>query len=282
MKGAERVMRAVFALAACLSVAAVLLICLFLFAKGLPTVDRIGAGNFFLGRVWSPTRGFFGILPMIVASLLVTGGAVLFGVPLGILCAVFLARYCPRALYSPLKTAVELLAGLPSVVYGFFGLTVLVPLLQRLVGGSGKSMLTASVLLGIMLLPTVIALSEAALRAVPESYYEGSVALGAGHERSVFSAVLPAAKSGILAGVILGIGRAVGETVAVVMVAGNQAVLPEKLSHGVRTLTANIVLEMGYASGLHREVLIACGTVLFLLVLLINLCFSALRRGKSG
>lgn len=281
MKLRERVMKGVFALTACLSVAAVGCICLFLFAKGLPTIGQIGAGEFFFGQRWSPMRGLFGILPMIVASLLVTGGAVLFGVPLGILCAIFLARYCPKGLYPPLKTTVDLLAGIPSVVYGFFGLTVLVPLMQNFVGGSGKNMLTASLLLGIMLLPTVIALSEAALRAVPESYYEGSVALGAGHERSVFSAVLPAAKSGILAGVILGIGRAVGETVAVVMVAGNQAVLPEKLSHGVRTLTANIVLEMGYAAGLHRQALIACGTVLFLLVLLINLCFSALKRGKG-
>ena len=281
MKLSERLMKGVFALTACLSVVAVGLICLFLFAKGLPTIGEIGGKNFFLGQTWSPTRGLFGILPMIVASLLVTAGAVFFGVPLGILCAVFLARYCPKRLYPPLKTAVDLLAGIPSVVYGFFGLTVLVPLMQRLVGGSGKSMLTASLLLGIMLLPTVIALSEAALRAVPESYYEGSVALGAGHERSIFSAVLPAARSGILAGVILGIGRAVGETVAVVMVAGNQAVLPEKLRHGIRTLTANIVLEMGYAAELHREALIACGTVLFLLVLLINLCFSALRRRKT-
>lgn len=282
MRMSERVMKGIFALTACLSVLAVGLICLFLFAKGFPTIGQIGEKNFFFGKIWSPTRGLFGILPMVVASLLVTAGAVLFGVPLGILCAVFLARYCPKIFYPPLKTAVDLLAGIPSVVCGFFGLTVLVPLMQKLVGGSGKSMLTASLLLGIMLLPTVIALSEAALRAVPESYYEGSVALGAGHERSVFSAVLPAARSGILAGVILGIGRAVGETVAVVMVAGNQAVLPEKLSHGVRTLTANIVLEMGYAAELHREALIACGTVLFLLVLLINLCFSALRRGETG
>lgn len=281
MRLSERVMKGVFALTACLSVVAVGLICLFLFAKGLPTMGRIGADSFFFGQTWSPTRGLFGILPMIVASLLTTAGAVILGVPLGILCGIFLARYCPKRLYPPLKTAVDLLAGIPSVVYGFFGLTVLVPFMQNFVGGSGKSMLTASVLLGIMLLPTVIALSESALRAVPESYYEGSVALGAGHERSVFSAVLPAARSGILAGVILGIGRAVGETVAVVMVAGNQAVLPEKLSHGVRTLTANIVLEMGYAADLHREALIACGTVLFLLVLLINLCFSALRRGNG-
>lgn len=271
-------MRVVFALTACLSVVAVLLICVFLFANGIPTIRTIGLGNFLLGSTWSPLRGQFGIFPMMVASIFVTAGAILLGVPLGILCALFLARYCPKRLYPPLKAAVELLAGIPSIVYGFFGLMVIVPLMQRLLGGSGKGMLTASVMLAIMILPTLISISETALRAVPESYYEGSVALGAGHERSVFSAVLPAANSGILAGVILGIGRAVGETMAVVMVAGNQALLPEKLTHGVRTLTANIVLEMGYAADLHRDALIACGVVLFLFILIINLCFSALKR----
>lgn len=274
----EGLMRGVFALTACLSVIAVLLICVFLFANGLPTIGKIGVREFLLGTTWSPLQGQFGIFPMMVASIFVTAGAILLGVPPGILCALFLARYCPKRLYRPLRSAVELLAGIPSIVYGFFGITVLVPVMQRLLGGSGKGMLTASVMLAIMILPTVISLSEAALRAVPESYYEGSVALGAGHERSVFSTVLPAADSGILAGVILGIGRAVGETMAVVMVAGNQALLPEKLTHGVRTLTANIVLEMGYAADLHRDALIACGVVLFLFVLIINLCFSALKR----
>ena len=274
-------MQGLFALTACLSVAAVLLICLFLFANGIPTIRTIGVGDFLLGRVWSPSRGQYGIFPMIVASLYVTAGAILLGVPAGVLCAVFLAHYCPGRIYRPLKAAVELMAGIPSIVYGFFGLVVLVPGMQRLFGGSGKSLLTASVMLGIMILPTVINISEAALRAVPGSYYEGSVALGAGHERSIFSAVLPAARSGILAGVILGIGRAVGETMAVVMVAGNQALLPERITDGVRTLTANIVLEMGYAAELHRQALIACGVVLFVFILLINLCFSAIRgRGN--
>ena len=275
-------MQAVFAFTACISVIAVVLICLFLFGNGFPTIGKIGVGKFLFGTTWSPMQEQYGIFPMIVASIFVTAGAILIGVPIGVLCALFMAHYCPRRFYRPLKSAVELLAGIPSIVYGFFGLVVLVPLMQQLLGGSGKGMLTASVMLGIMILPTVINISESALRAVPQSYYEGSVALGADHERSVFSAVLPAARSGILAAVILGIGRAVGETMAVVMVAGNQAMLPEKITDGIRTLTANIVLEMGYAADLHREALIACGVVLFVFILLINLCFSALKRREKA
>ena len=274
----ENAMRAVFALTACVSIAAVVLICVFLFASGIPTMKTVGLGNFLFGMTWSPGQGLYGIFPMIVASIIVTAGAILFGVPLGLLCAVFLARFCPKRLYRVLKPAAELLAGIPSIVYGFFGLVVIVPLMQSLFGGSGKGILTASIMLGIMILPTIINVSESALRAVPDSYYEGSLALGATHERSVFSAVLPAARSGILAGVILGVGRAIGETMAVAMVAGNQPILPESLLSGVRTLTANIVQEMGYATDLHREVLIACGVVLFVFILIINLCFSMLKR----
>lgn len=275
-------MQAVFAFTACISVIAVVLICLFLFGNGFPTIGKIGVGKFLFGTTWSPTQEQYGIFPMILASIFVTAGAILIGVPVGVLCALFMAHYCPKRFYRPLKSAVELLAGIPSIVYGFFGLVVLVPLMQQLLGGSGKGMLTASVMLGIMILPTVINISESALRAVPQSYYEGSVALGADHERSVFSTVLPAARSGILAAVILGIGRAVGETMAVVMVAGNQAMLPEKITDGIRTLTANIVVEMGYAADLHREALIACGVVLFVFILLINLCFSALKRREKA
>lgn len=275
-------MQAVFAFTACISVIAVVLICLFLFGNGFPTIGKIGVGKFLFGTTWSPMQDQYGIFPMIVASIFITAGAILIGVPIGVLCALFMAHYCPKRFYRPLKSAVELLAGIPSIVYGFFGLVVLVPLMQRLMGGSGKGMLTASIMLGIMILPTVINISESALRAVPQSYYEGSVALGADHERSVFSAVLPAARSGILAAVILGIGRAVGETMAVVMVAGNQALLPGKITDGIRTLTANIVLEMGYAADLHREALIACGVVLFVFILLINLCFSALKRREKA
>ena len=218
---------------------------------------------------------------MIIGSIYVTAGAVLVGVPIGILCAVFLARFCPPRLHRLLKPAVDLLAGIPSIVYGFFGLVVIVPLVQSLFGGSGKGILTASVLLGIMILPTIISVTEASIRAVPESYYEGALALGATKERSVFCALMPGARSGITAGVILGTGRAIGETMAVVMVAGNAAVMPDGLLSGVRTLTANIVLEMGYAADLHREALIATAVVLFVFILIINLMFSLLKR-KEG
>ena len=271
-------MKWVFTACACISILAVALICIFLFAGGLPAMREIGIGNFLLGLEWKPTNGFYGIFPMIVGSLYVTAGAILIGVPTGVLCAVFLARFCPARLYRILKPVTELLAGIPSVVYGFFGLVIIVPMMQRIFGGGGKSVLTASLLLGIMILPTIIGVSESAIRAVPESYYEGALALGATHERSVFCAVLPAARSGILAGVVLGVGRAIGEAMAVSMVAGNQPVIPESLLSGVRTLTANVVLEMGYAQDLHREALIATAVVLFVFILLINISFSLLKR----
>ena len=271
-------MRLVFLLCACVSILAVALICLFLFLNGVPAMAKIGFRDFLLGTKWAPLQEVFGIFPMIVGSIYVTAGAILFGVPIGILCAIFMARFCPRPLYRILKPAVDLLAGIPSVVYGFFGLTAIVPVMQRLFGGSGKGVLTASLMLGIMILPTIISVSEAALRAVPDSYYEGALALGATHERSVFSVMLPAAKSGVTAGVILGIGRAIGEALAVSMVAGNQPILPDSLLSGVRTMTANIVLEMGYAADLHREALIATGVVLFVFILIINLLFSLVRR----
>ncbi|MBR5793355.1 MAG: phosphate ABC transporter permease subunit PstC [Anaerotignum sp.] len=274
----ENVMKWVFAVAAALSILAVGLICVFLFANGVPAIGEIGAFDFLLGQKWKPSNQMYGIFPMIIGSIYVTAGAVLIGVPLGILCAVFLAWFCPQKLYKIIKPAIELLAGIPSIVYGFFGLVVLVPIMQNLFGGSGKGVLTASVLLGIMILPTIIGVSESSIRAVPKSYYEGSLGLGATHERSVFFAVLPAAKQGILAGVILGVGRAIGETMAVIMVAGNQPVVPGSIFSGVRTMTANIVMEMGYAADLHREALLATAVVLFVFILIINLCFSMLKR----
>ena len=274
----ENLMHGVFLGAACVSILAVALICIFLFANGVPAILEIGPLEFLGGMRWKPLNNIFGIFPMIVGSIYVTAGAIIVGVPIGILCAVFMARFCPKKIYPVLKPMIELMAGIPSIVYGFFGLVVIVPLMQDIFGGSGKSVLTASILLGIMILPTIIGVSESAIRAVPESYYEGALALGDTHERSVFRAVLPAAKSGIMAGVILGIGRAIGETMAVIMVAGNQAVIPEGLLSGVRTLTANIVLEMGYAADLHREALIATGVVLFVFILIINLLFSLVKR----
>ena len=215
---------------------------------------------------------------MILGSIYVTGGALLIGVPVALLTAVFMARFCPKRILGPLTAAVNLLAGIPSVVYGFFGLTVLVPLVRDAFGGNGYSILTASLLLGMMILPTVTGVALSSIRAVPEGYYEGSLALGASHEKSVFFAVLPAAKSGVLAGVVLGLGRAIGETMAVIMVAGNQARLPAGLLKGVRTLTTNIVMEMSYATDLHREALIATASVLFVFILIINLSLSLLKR----
>ena len=268
-------MKYVFMLSALASVLSVALICVFLFANGIPAINTIGWPEFLLGLEWSPsdTPPLFGIFPMILGSVYITAGAIVVGVPVGILTAVFLAKVCPRPLYKAIKPTVGLLAGIPSVVYGFFGVVVLVPLVRELFGGNGSSILTASVLLGIMILPTIISISESAIRAVPDELYDGAVALGASHERAIFAVILPAARSGIVASIVLGIGRAIGETMAVIMVAGNQARVPGSILQGVRTLTANIVIEMGYAAELHREALIATGVVLFVFILLINLLF---------
>lgn len=277
----EGIMHALFLVCACVSILAVVLICVYLFASGIPAMTEIGLTDFLFGTKWKPSSGYFGIFPMIIGSIIVTGIAVLIGVPIGILCAVFMSHYCPKKLYRFVKPAINLLAGIPSIVYGFFGLVVIVPFMKELCGGSGKSLLTAGILLGIMILPTVIKTTESSLNAVPRSYYEGALALGATHERSVFFASLPAAKSGILAAIILGVGRAIGETMAVILVAGNQTILPKSITSGIRTMTSNIVIEMGYATGLHREALIATGVVLFVFILIINLCFSVLKRRKD-
>lgn len=285
----ETVMKYVFLLCACASILAVVLICLFLFANGVPAIGKIGIFDFLLGEKWKPGNDIYGILPFILGSIYVTAGAIVIGVPVGILTAIFMARFCPPKLYRFMKPAVDLLAGIPSVVYGFFGLVVLVPFVRDFFGrtlgfgGSGASMFTASVMLGIMILPTIISVGESSIRAVPNSYYEGALALGATHERSVSFTVVPAAKSGIMAGIILGVGRAIGETMAVIMIAGNQPRMPKGLFKGVRTLTSNIVIEMGYATDLHRDALIATAVVLFVFILLINLLFSLVkRRGTNG
>ncbi len=280
-KWKEPAMKGVFIAAAATSILSVALICVFLFANGLPAVFEIGPANFLLGRTWKPGNDIYGIFPMILGSVYVTAGAMLIGMPIGLLMAIFMARFCPQWLYRVLKPATELLAGIPSVVYGFFGLVVIVPFVREQFGGGGASMLTASVLLGIMILPTIVGVAESAIRAVPENYYEGSLALGATHERSVFSVLVPAARSGLFAGVVLGMGRAVGETMAVIMVAGNQPRMPAGLLKGLRTLTANIVIEMGYSADLHREALIATAVVLFVFILLINGLFSLLKRRSS-
>jgi phosphate transport system permease protein len=273
-------MKKIFFITALLAVISVLLICVFLFINGIPAIKQIGLTQFLTGRDWSPNEvpPSYGILPIILGSISVTTGAVLFGVPIGILTSIFMAYYCSDKYYSFLKPAVELLAGIPSVVYGFFGLVILVPFVRNVFGGNGNSILTASILLGIMILPTIIGVSESAIRAVPGQYYKGALALGATHERAIFSVVLPAAKSGVIAAVVLGVGRAIGETMAVIMVAGNQARMPAGILKGVRTLTGNIVLEMGYAADLHRGALIGTGVILFLFILLINIAFYLLKR----
>ena len=259
----EIFMHIVFLLAAFVSIAAVLLICVFLFASGIPAMKEIGLTDFLFGKVWRPTNDYFGILPFILGSIYVTAGAIVIGVPIGLLTAIFLSKFCPPKAYKVIKPFINLMAGIPSVVYGFFGMCVLVPAVRQIFGVNGNTMLTASVLLGIMILPTIISVSETSISAVPDKYYQGALALGATHERSVFLTVVPAA---------------IGETMAVIMVAGNQVHMPKGLMKGVRTMTANIVMEMGYAQDLHREALIATGVVLFVFILIINLLFSILKR----
>lgn len=274
----EGAARVVFALAAALSILAVGLICVFLFANGVPVMIEIGIPDFLLGTTWRPANDIYGIFPMIIGSIYVTAGALIFGVPAGLLTAIFLSRFASAKVAAFLKPGVELLAGIPSVVYGFFGLMIIVPFIRLNAPGNGLSLLAASILLGIMILPTVITVAKNALDAVPQSYYEGALALGATHERSVLRVLVPAAISGIMAGVVLGIGRAIGETMAVVMVAGNQPIIPASIFDGVRTMTANIVLEMGYAADLHRGALIATGVVLFVFILLISTLFNAMKK----
>ena len=241
-------------------------------------MTKIGLSDFIFGQKWKPGNNIFGIFPMIMGSICVTGMSLLIGVPIGLFTSVFMAFYCRKRIYRVCQAAINLMAGIPSIIYGFFGLVLLVPLMNHLTGKDGSTMLTASIVLAIMILPTIIAQAETSLRSVPESYYEGSLALGATKERSLFFVVLPAAKSGILAAVVLGIGRAIGETMAVIMVAGNQARMPQGILKGLRTMTANIVTEMGYATGMHREALIATGVVLFVFILIINLSLSLLNR----
>ena len=278
----ETVMKYVFLISALISVLSIILIFYFIFSGGLPFILRQGVWEFLTGTNWQPTASQpeFGILPMIVGSLIVTGGAILIGVPIGVLTAVYMVFYCPKRYYRYAKSAINLMAAIPSIVYGFFALQIFVPFF-RLMGRSGMNMVTASLLLGIMILPTIIGLSESAIRNVPKSYYQGAIGLGTTHERAILTVVVPAAKNGILSAIILGIGRAIGETMAVILVAGNQPRIPTELNQGVRTLTTNIVMEMAYATGQHREALIATAVVLFVFILIINLFFTRVKN-KGG
>ena len=278
----ELIAKILFAIAAAISVAAVVVICVFIFGNGIPAIAEIGVFDFLFGTTWRPSNDVYGIGVMVVGSLYVMAGALVIGVPLGILCAIFLSFFGSNRVAKIAKSGVQLLAGIPSVVYGFFGLVVLVPFIRAQFGGTGQSILCTSIVLGIMILPTIITLSESALKAVPQPYYEGALALGADHERSVMRVMLPAAMSGIFASIILAIGRAIGETMAVIMIAGNQVQMPDAITDGVRTMTANIVLEMGYAADLHRGALIGTACVLFVFILIINFAFSALKRRNKN
>ncbi len=280
-KLSERVMKIAFIACATTSILAVALICLFMFANGFPAIFEIGPAEFLGGMIWRPGSEQYGIFPMIVGSIYSTAGAIIVGVPVGVLTAVFLAKFCPTSIYKVLKPAVDLLAGIPSIVYGFFGMIVMVPFVRETFGGKGTSLLTVSLLLGVMILPTIIGVAESAIRAVPPGYFEGALVLGASKERAVFFVVLPAAKSGIFAAVILGVGRAIGETMAVIWVAGNSPLIPESLTDNIRTMTTNIVLELSYATGTHERALIATAVVLFVFILLINISFSLLKRRSA-
>lgn len=276
----ETFMKNIFIICASVSIISIVLICVFIFAGGVPFIKEYGLSNFLFGTIWKPnnTPPSYGILPMILGSLYITLGAIVLGVPIGVMTAVYLAKFCNKKVYKFLKSSINLMAGIPSIVYGLFALIVIVPFIRGIFGGTGMNIITASILLAIMILPTIIEISESAIRAVPENYYEGSMALGASHEEAVVTVVLPAAKSGIISSIILGIGRAIGETMAVVFVAGNQARIPSDITKGVRTLTTNIVIEMAYATGSHREALIATAVVLFCFILIINSIFSIVKR----
>jgi len=276
----EKLSRRVFLVLALSSISALALITVFIIAQGAPIISEVGLFNFVFGMTWAPSQGQYGILPMIVGSVTVTLGAAILGVPIGICCSVFLAEFAPAKVRNIFRPAIQLLAGIPSVVYGFWGLLFIVPLIRDHLGGPGLSILAGSIILAIMILPTVISISEVSILALPRQYKEGALALGMGHWQTIRSVLLPAAKSGITASVILGIGRALGETMAVIMVLGNAVALPQSILDPVRTLTTNIGIEMGYATGEHRHALFATGIVLFIVIMLLNASAQYITRKK--
>lgn len=278
----EILMRILFAVAAAVFIVVVLVICVYLFVSAVPTISEIGWIDFLFGDRWLPSSGYYGVGTLVVGTACATAGALVVGVPLGLLVAVFMAFYCPKPLYSFLKPLTNILAGIPSIVYGYFGLQLIVPMVQQMFhAASGTTLLTTAIVLGIMIMPTIISITENSLRAVPKSYYEGTIALGATKERAIFRTMFPAAKSGVMTSIILGLGRAFGETAAVVFICGNSAQFPTSLLDPIRTLSSNIALEMGYARHLHREALIACAVVLFVFILLITLLVMLLRRKEK-
>ena len=278
----EILMRILFAVAAAVFIVVVLVICVYLFVTAVPTITEIGWIDFLFGDRWLPSSGYYGVGTLVVGTACATAGALVVGVPIGLLVAVFMAFYCPKPLYSFLKPLTNILAGIPSIVYGYFGLQLIVPMVQQMFhAASGTTLLTTAIVLGIMIMPTIISITENSLRAVPKSYYEGTIALGATKERAIFRTMFPAAKSGVMTSIILGLGRAFGETAAVVFICGNSAQFPTSLLDPIRTLSSNIALEMGYARHLHREALIACAVVLFVFILLITLLVMLLRRKEK-
>ena len=278
----DKLVEMILMLSAAVFILAIVVISVFIFARGIPLIYKVGIADFLLQLEWNPTAGRFGIGAMFVGTLAVTMASLLWSVPLGVATAVFMAELAPAPIGGLLGRLVELLAGIPSVVYGFFGLIVIVPLIRNHLGGSGLSVMAGAVILGIMILPTIINISRDAIAAVPLDYKAGSLALGATHYQSIGRVILPAARSGIITAVILGLGRAVGETMAVVMVTGNSTVIPDSLISPVRTMTGNIVLEMGYASGDHQAALFATGVVLFIFIVILNLIVNvSLKAGKS-
>jgi len=262
------------------SISALALITVFIIMRGAPIFIEVGFRDFIFGMDWAPSRGEYGIFPMIIGTVTVTLGAVVLGVPIGICGAVFLAEFAPPAMSNIFRPAIQLLAGIPSVVYGFWGLVFIVPAIRDHIGGPGLSILTGAIILGIMILPTIISITEVSILALPKQYKEGALALGMTHWQTIYSVMLPAAKSGIVAAIILGIGRAVGETMAVIMVLGNAVAVPESILDPVRTLTTNIGIEMGYASGQHQEALFATGIVLFVVIMILNSSAQYITRKK--
>jgi phosphate ABC transporter permease protein PstC len=270
LEKSESLIRIALLVIAFSAVSILLVITAFIFAEGTPIMFRFGVDRFLLNLNWYPTEQSFGLLPMIVGSLFVTLGALVIGIPFGLACAVFLTEFSPKQLRKVIKPVIELLAGIPSVVYGFIGVVILVPFIRNAFGGPGLSVLAASIILGIMILPTIISISIDSLEAVPRSYREGAIALGATRWQTTRMVMIPAARSGIIASIILGMGRAIGETMAVIMIAGNAIEIPRSILDPVRTLTSNIALEMGYASGEHREALFATGVILFIIIMVLN------------
>lgn len=279
----EKIVEKLFLLSAFVAVVCVFAITLFIFVKGFPAILEIGFSDFIFGTQWLPSKKIFGIFPMIIASVSVTFGAILIGVPIGIFTAIFISEYAPPKVVKFVNPAVELLAGIPSVVYGFFGVIIIVPFISSTLGGPGNSLLAAAIILGIMILPTIISITKTTLNSIPKEYKEGSIALGASKEQTILKVLLPAGKSGILSAIVLGIGRAIGETMAVILIAGNSAIIPKSVLDPVRTLTANISLEMGYAVGLHQQALFATGVILFVFIMMLNfiLTFLSNRTGEN-